>query len=204
MSDVRLTALNPDDSSPVPVACDAAGKLLLQDVPTFDGNLDGNLNVTGSGSFGSYIESTNGGGKAYLGFSSSAALEIIGSDTSTKARLDYTGSAEFAGDASFFRVNAIRTDASAGYAITAGDSVNAENAIIRGNGAATFAGGKAGFTSDGYLWCTTQSGDTVMLSSVSNGVATWTSYTNSRIESIKEKLESIDTDDDSSSETEVR
>lgn len=69
MSDVRLTALNPDDSSPVPVACDAAGKLLLQDVPTFDGNLDGNLNVTGSGAFAGNV--TVG---AFAGDGSSAGI----------------------------------------------------------------------------------------------------------------------------------
>ena len=94
------------------------------------------------------------------------------------------------GEGTFFRVNAIRTDAPGGYAITAGDSNNAENAIIRGNGAATFAGGNAGFTTEGYLWCTTQSGDTVVLNSVSGGTATWASYTPpTRAELIKEGIE---------------
>ncbi len=54
MADVRLTATNPVDSSVVPVACNAKGELLLEEpqVPEFDGNVDGDLTVTGSASFG--------------------------------------------------------------------------------------------------------------------------------------------------------
>ena len=53
MADVRLTATNPEDSSVVPVACNAKGELKLEEIPdqSFDGNLDGNLTVTGSASF---------------------------------------------------------------------------------------------------------------------------------------------------------
>lgn len=50
MSDVRLTATNPEDSSVVPVACNAKGELKLEEPiapPEFDGNLDGDLTVTG-------------------------------------------------------------------------------------------------------------------------------------------------------------
>ena len=36
---------------------------------------------------------------------------------------------------------------------------------------------KAGFTEEGYLWCTTQRGDTVMLIGTSNGMALWEDYT---------------------------
>jgi len=47
MSDVRLTATNPEDSSVVPVACNASGELLLEAIPdqSFDGNLEGDLVV---------------------------------------------------------------------------------------------------------------------------------------------------------------
>ena len=53
MADVRLTATNPDDSTVVPVACNAKGELKLEEFPdqSFDGNLDGNLTVSGSGTF---------------------------------------------------------------------------------------------------------------------------------------------------------
>ena len=66
------------------------------DVP---GTLDvtGNAVFDGSASFANYVESTNGAGKAYLGSSSIAGLEIVGSDTTTKARIDYDGSGLFAG-----------------------------------------------------------------------------------------------------------
>ena len=55
MSDVRLTATNPDDSSVVPVACNAKGELKLEEPiapPEFDGNLDGDLTVSGRSYFG--------------------------------------------------------------------------------------------------------------------------------------------------------
>jgi hypothetical protein len=58
MADVRLTATNPEDSSIVPVACNARGEVLLEELPAppeFDGNLDGDLNVTGNASFGGDI-----------------------------------------------------------------------------------------------------------------------------------------------------
>ena len=51
MTDVRLTATNPEDSSVVPVACNAKGELKLEEVPTFDGNVDGDLTVSGSATF---------------------------------------------------------------------------------------------------------------------------------------------------------
>lgn len=59
MTDVRLTATNPEDSSVVPVACNAKGELLLEETPGFDGNVDGDLTVSGSASFANGY--TNGG-----------------------------------------------------------------------------------------------------------------------------------------------
>ena len=49
MADVRLTATNPADSSVVPVACNEKGELKLEEIPdqSFDGNLQGDLNVSG-------------------------------------------------------------------------------------------------------------------------------------------------------------
>lgn len=48
MTDVRLTATNPEDSSVVPVACNDKGELKLEEPVEFDGNLTGDLNVSGS------------------------------------------------------------------------------------------------------------------------------------------------------------
>ena len=62
MADVRLTATNPADSSVVPVACNERGELKLEEIPdqSFDGNLDGDLYVSGSISGGSYVSAPQG------------------------------------------------------------------------------------------------------------------------------------------------
>ena len=46
MSDVRLTAINPENSSVVPVACNSKGELLIE-TPTIE-RIDNDLEVTGS------------------------------------------------------------------------------------------------------------------------------------------------------------
>jgi len=53
MSDVRLTATNPEDSSAVLVACNSKGELLLEEIPdqSFDGDLEGDLTVSGDATF---------------------------------------------------------------------------------------------------------------------------------------------------------
>ena len=58
MTDVRLTATNPADSSVVPVACNDKGELKLEEPiiqPPFDGNLNGNLSVTGTATAQKFI-----------------------------------------------------------------------------------------------------------------------------------------------------
>ena len=53
MTDVRLTAVNPEDSQVYPVACNDKGELLLDPGTSPSGDLDvpGNLTVSGSGTF---------------------------------------------------------------------------------------------------------------------------------------------------------
>jgi len=60
MTDVRLTATNPEDASVVPVACNAKGELKLEEPISFDGNLDGDLTVSGAITSAQYI---NAGGQ---------------------------------------------------------------------------------------------------------------------------------------------
>ena len=87
MADVRLTATNPEDSSVVPVACDAAGRLLLeepvqgpagppgeqgppgedgqngqdgQDGDPFSGNFAGDVTFGGSATFAGTVDVNNG------------------------------------------------------------------------------------------------------------------------------------------------
>ena len=263
MTDVRLTATNPEDSSVVPVACNAKGELKLEEVPTFDGNVDGDLTVSGSATFAGKIDSTG----SLIGISTDAtynvatdysylskgALVANRATTNTdaaisvysggnvgdpaKAVLKADGSAEFAsgkftvnsngrassiGSIGGFHVNDINqtnaafavsdsngintyctimgsgsatfagnVDAKAALDINKGGSKDGNNSAlvvwnnsgstysvnIKGNGAANFAGNKAGFTAEGYLWCTTRRGDTVILDATSNGLASWVPYT---------------------------
>ena len=141
MTDVRLTATNPADSSVVPVACNAKGELKLEEPidNSFDGNLNGDLNTTGNINADGFIKSKS----------------VIRSER-------FGGSVELAGALSG--------------ALTVGGS-GADNKLLAGyDGSITAAGGKAGITAEGYLWCTTRRGDTVILDATSNGLATWADY----------------------------
>ena len=272
MADVRLTATNPEDSSVVPVACDASGRLLLQELPAID-TIDGDLTVTGKGSFA--------GGKSIIGNDGSAqfaqgAVDIYANGTveftqsvnfasrviidrpvgellnlSTESKANYIfagptstpgtaglsigtdlaklpednnafigidGSATFAGGdislnadgSATFVSNPGATAASAGNHISATGLIRVArvddgpvfeggkvgdgkyNVKLAADGSATFAGNKAGFTAEGYLWCTTRRGDTVILDATSNGLASWVEYTpTTRIDDIRDRLNAI-------------
>ena len=68
MTDVRLTALNPEDSQVYPVACNTSGELKVEKQATFDGNLDGDLTVNGTVSASNISPS----GNVYEGYFSGA------------------------------------------------------------------------------------------------------------------------------------
>ena len=291
MADVRLTATNPEDSSVVPVACDASGRLLLQDLPEFDGTVDGDLYVTGKGTFAGgksiigndgsaqfaqgavdiyangtveFTQNVSFAGSAtfadlvlakqfgateriycgpFGGSDSNNALEVNNSADQVVAAIKGTGSAEFSSEVQVRNLNAnfrqertgpvfqgyagtasedpalwtsqINSDGSATFAdditcsraytqrldigkngyipggnaltITNGDDVTA---TLIADGSVIFAGNKAGFTAEGYLWCTTRRGDTVILDATSNGLASWVEYTpTSRFDEIRDKLD---------------
>ena len=128
MADVRLTATNPEDSSVVPVACNEKGELKLEEIPdqSFDGNLQGDLTVSGSAEFAgrvnvdSYIQTPLflAGGPEYP--SSNASIQLrknTGSQafyvdenifqfggsqpSSPNIQLNNDGSASFASDVGF-------------------------------------------------------------------------------------------------------
>ena len=247
MADVRLTATNPEDSSVVPVACDASGRLLLeeqgvgpqgpqgppgpkgedgQDGDPFSGNFAGDVTFGGSAEFAdnvsSYYFEANEPNPAGLG-SASFLGKLNGVETS---RILANGSATFAGDVrcavltsessltnTWFRTNnelsaksyiwaAKNQDTNTWNAGMAKDGklVLGNLGVPRGvkitldgvNGSVTFADGKAGFTAEGYLWCTTRRGDTVILDATSNGLANWMDYTpTSRIDEVRDKLDAI-------------
>ena len=207
MADVRLTATNPEDSSVVPVACDAAGRLLLeepvqgppgppgeqgppgQNGDPFSGNFAGDVTFEGSASFGNTINLTADGTiNTKVTNSGVRALMISNTDVNTDAfggrvfQVDTSGTVSIGGSADvnpsqYKRPNVVlRADGSASFGGT--------------NGSVTFAGNKAGFTAEGYLWCTTLRGDTVILDATSNGLASWVEYTpTTRLEEIRDKLD---------------
>ncbi len=161
MTDVRLVVTNPEDSSIVPAACNAKGELKLEEPIKFDGNLDGDLTVSGD---------ITSDGAATIGGSVQAGGQA------------QNGQATGVSIGSFGAVNACRSSGSSSVflAYIAEDSepkisIRAEGTILS-KASATFAGNKAGFTKEGYLWCTTRRGDTVILDATSNGLATWANY----------------------------
>ena len=230
MSDVRLTALNPADSSPVPVACDAAGKLLLQDVPPpFDGNLSGDLTVTGSGTFGggssvaggSEIKDgdgqaafvvNDGYGKGTLAGSAFVLQNTSGTNTvlfdTASGAATFEGHALIGGSSlpfnvngAYIRCNSAFTNQAAAVAgrnfasgganwVGANAALGLTTSYITEDGEAVFAGGNAGFTKEGYLFCTTVQGQKVVLDSVSNGAGSWTAYSTRR-DKLSEKVDQI-------------
>jgi hypothetical protein len=293
MADVRLTATNPEDSSVVPVACDASGRLLLEeqgqgpqgeqgppgpkgeDGDPFSGNFADDVTFDGSATFAESVTSTPSSGSAFYAYNGGTSSEnaILISNTSDgsglKTYLKYDGSATFVGsltagtngaesivaknnngtlgnNATIYAANegggtvflggpdlvpANKTIAmfangsatfvgnvkSGNFDTGDGSKVNPNGILqvrrdqansvffqgynggtapgfikcsIGNDGSATFAGNKAGFTAEGYLWCTTARGDTVMLDATSNGVGVWVDYSpTTRIDEIRDKLD---------------
>ena len=191
MADVRLTATNPEDSSVVPVACDASGRLLLeeqgqgppgpegppgpkgddgQDGDPFSGNFDGDVSFTGGTAdfaddvtVGPYADQPYTKGMRFLVSNNDVSAIVINGDGENKT------------------------------AIGIYDGSNRKYICkLFHDGHVSFAGNKAGFTPEGYLWCTTRRGDTVILDFTSNGTGQWVEYTPpSRKEQIMQTWESI-------------
>ena len=167
MSDVRLTATNPEDSSAVPVACNDKGELLLQEIPdySFNGVLEGDLSVTGSGNFASNV--TTGEYDLTAGNVQGAKIQSNGVIRAQKSSFD--------------------TSANAAFSVYQGST---ETYKVNADGSCSFVSGKAGITAEGNFWCTTRRGDTVILDATSNGLATWADYTPpTRKELAQKKLE---------------
>ena len=207
MSDVRLTATNPEDSSVVPVACNAKGELKLEEPidNSFDGNLDGDLSVTGvtksvaaASAVGGYRHSLTDGGYYLQDDAGNSSIALYKDGTASFSSDVYSGGDPNNGAAEGVRLNHLGTVVAArsidaniiwiGY--TKGNST--PTSTITAGGKASFSGGKAGFTAEGYLWCTTRRGDTVILDATSNGMGTWNDYTPpTRREIAEEKIEDL-------------
>ena len=207
MADVRLTATNPEDSSVVPVACDAGGRLLLEEMPpAFDGTVDGDLTVSGKGTFA--------GGKSIIGNDGSAQFAQGAVDIYANGQTEFTSNVNLKSSAtvsgtfttsglSYFSDNLevggnaqqgryagvvlrqlglvqVARDGSegiwTGFQTTNQNLTSIATSEIRADGAAIFSARKAGFTAEGHLFCTTRRGDTVILDATSNGLASWVEY----------------------------
>ena len=157
MTDVRLTATNPADSSVVPVACNAKGELKLEEPLEFNGNLNGNLEVTGSGTFIGPVKSEDASSSSKW----SALNEgyIVIQDPAANSGSIYLRCRKKVGD---------------------------NQVEIRGDGSVSFASNKAGFTKDGNLFCTTLRGNIVMLNNLVNGLGEWVEYAPSTLKDLVE------------------
>jgi len=242
MADVRLTATNPEDSSVVPVACDASGRLLLEeqgqgpqgeqgpqgpkgdDGDPFSGNFADDVTFGGSASFAGFADFIRdaSNGFAYLAIGPGGTEEKA-SFVQRRGEINLELYSDFSGDATVsissngsgtfadeVKALTLTTDLNGGgvYALRSlGGSVevfrgglakdNITSRITAGGSAnfaqsANFAGNKAGFTAEGYLWCTTVRGDTVMLDATSNGMGVWVEYEPStRSDEIRDRLDGI-------------
>jgi hypothetical protein len=231
MADARLVATNPEDSSVVPVACDASGRLLLEeqgqgpqgeqgpqgpkgdDGDPFSGNFADDVTFGGSATFSEKVETVGEEAAVHVGTdkdSNKVPLNIYdtANGNTSLARINGDGSALFAGQLAVGEVvnnsaliiisdddvNPTLYARNKGTGPVFGGFGSTSNTIptsrILSDGSATFAGNKAGFTAEGYLWCTTVRGDTVMLDATSNGMGVWVEYTrNTRIDEIRDRLD---------------
>ena len=201
MTDVRLTATNPDDSSVVPVACNEKGELKLEEVPTFDGNVDGDLTVSGSAEVKSPSGASfrcNGDGIYYYNTSGDSTGFILangnakfadklegGSTNSAYGALLYTNSPQ-PNEACLYARN--YNNSGTGNIIVCEGPIGGYVFTVKTDGSVTFAGNKAGFTAQGHLWCTTERGDTVKLAATVGGAGLWEDYTPpSRVSDLKDR-----------------
>ena len=235
MADVRLTATNPEDSSVVPVACDASGRLLLEepqvvegpqgpegppgpkgnDGDPFSGNFADNVTFDGSAEFAGNVTALRHISKtsdiaSYLGQTddyNGDRYQILvvdesgdpGSEKRALAGIKADGSASFAEsitvsdgiiNSAYLTQNGLDIRSSTGPFLKCEDVSANQKVLIKADGSAEFAGNKAGFTAEGYLWCTTRRGDTVILDATSNGLGSWVEYTpTTRIDDIRDKLD---------------
>lgn len=184
MADVRLTATNPEDSSVVPVACNAKGELKLEEPPTFDGNVDGNLTVTGSALVSGEVETPevdairrgNDGVGSMSGTVKFGVHDIQGGFEVTHGVIQtygsgVTGPGGTGGDLSFSTKQTYAGGGALQEVLRLYWNANASFAS-----GVVFAGNNAGITEEGYLWCKTRRGDTVILDSTSNGLGVWENY----------------------------
>jgi hypothetical protein len=194
MVDVRLTATNPDDSSVVPVSCTAAGLLRVepqvQGPPGEDGEKGDKGDKGDTGDPGQNGQDGQDGrdgrdGEPFSGtfdgdvtFNGDLSIGAGGTWITYNANVNGVISTTTGIDTGYIRVNVPANYEEPGnwFSIQVKDNEGNLVAKIYGDGGCSFASGKAGFTAEGYLWCTTRRGDTVILEATSQGMGIWESY----------------------------
>jgi len=190
---VRLTATT-EDGQVVYVLANAKGELKLEEPIglEFDGNLDGDLDVTGN---------ITAAGDVGIGMASpDARLSVLGETNGLLAKFGGSSAAydralqlnEFmvgGGNSVGFRFNApgipgnFNSSCAIALATKGTDALfvdRAQNVGIGTDNPRTkldISGGKAGFTEEGHLFCTTTRGDLVVLENTSGGFGAWVEYT---------------------------
>ena len=170
MTDVRLTALNPEDSKVYPVACNSSGELITTKSGDINLDVPGDLTVGGNATFAGATQVGKAKTGGNLAFSVGADL----GGGSYPVEFTAAGSAKFISGITIISPSAGSSGIQAFGAYGLGDATAA--ASILTDGSARFSGNKAGFTTEGNLWCTTVRGQTVILDATSNGLATWADY----------------------------
>ena len=162
--DVRLTATNPDDSSVVPVACNEKGELKLEEPLVVEGPPGEQGEPGPKGEDGDPFSGNFDGDVTFDGNVKSDSFVFCTNGDLTEQFIQMGGTP-------FGNVQAC-------IAYTPNSGANF-NWFITPGGSATFAGGKAGFTAQGHLWCTPTSGlngQRYILERVSQGMALWAEY----------------------------
>ena len=160
---------------------------------TFAGNVKGSRFFSKTGDIATYLGSTDDYDGTEYSFLVVDESGTPGFNPRALAGIKPNGSASFAGNimSGDFNIDGstkgvwirdsggiqVSSPAASANALQVVKQNSGETVVIKNNGSAEFAGGKAGFTAEGYLWCTTRRGDTVILDATSNGLGTWADYT---------------------------
>ena len=189
MTDVRLTATNPADSSVVPVLCNEKGELKLEEPIEWDGTFAGDVE------FGSRLKMAGG--------SAAGTIKMVDSSNTAYAssgKIAFYGAGRSEDNEEYAYINGHFTGNNGGPGnVQSGEivlgtrgtdrlTVNTSgrvyvDAVASGpslsvNGSFTVKGGKAGFTDQGVLYCATErDGTLVKLIDVQNGVGIWSEVT---------------------------
>ena len=196
MADVRLTATNPEDSSVVPVACNEKGELKLEEPQVVEGPKGDDGEKGDKGDKGDPGDPFSGNFTGNVYFDGNVGIKRANTDVDLEVGASSTRSfyvRQGSEGSNYIEIGARTSLDNPGYLVVSSyeiqfDTVNKESALIVSPSGRVGIGkdrpstaldvaGKAGFTEEGHLWCTTPRGDTVMLTATVGGAGMWEEYT---------------------------